>query len=385
MEEKDKKSTRSWFWKLFLNNQVVTGLLVVLLILLIILIFTKVSHLFTPVIQFVGIIGSPVIFAGILFYLLNPLVDKLEKKGITRVWSISVIFIVIIALIVWGIVILVPEIQRQTTSFLANWPSYWQTIQGKWDELLNHRFLEEYAPQIEQVSANFMDSIGSLFENFSKNAFRGIGSVIGAFTTVFLTVATGPIILFYLLRDGKSLGSYIEKFLPVKVRRPVMEVLEDINMQVSQYIRGQLTVALIVAIMFMIGFKAINLEFGVTLGILAGFLNLIPYLGSFLAMIPAVILGIVTSPFMLVKVLIVFSLEQFIEGRFVSPLVLGSQLKVHPVTIIFVLLTAGNLFGVVGVILGVPGYATIKVIVTHIFDWYKEHSGLYDEEPQDTK
>lgn len=132
--------------------------------------------------------------------------------------------------------------------------------------------------------------------------------------------------------------------------------------------------------MFMIGFKIVGLEYSVTLGIFAGFMNLIPYLGSFLAMIPAVLIALATSPKMLVAVLIVFALEQFIEGRFVSPLVLGSQLDIHPVTIIFVLLTAGKLFGVVGVILGVPGYAAIKVVVTHIFEWYKTYSGLYPED-----
>ena len=95
--------------------------------------------------------------------------------------------------------------------------------------------------------------------------------------------------------------------------------------QVSSYLRGQLTVAFAVAIMFMIGFSFTGLDYAVTLGIAAGFLNLIPYLGSFLAMIPAVFLGIVSGPALLIKVLIVFAIEQTVEGRFISPLVLGSQ------------------------------------------------------------
>ncbi|MRT18512.1 AI-2E family transporter, partial [Vitellibacter sp. q18] len=103
-----------------------------------------------------------------------------------------------------------------------------------------------------------------------------------------------------------------------------------VNDQVSSYIRGQLTVAFAVAIMFMIGFSVIGLDYAVTLGIAAGFLNLIPYLGSFLAMIPAVFLGIVSGPALLIKVLIVFAIEQTVEGRFISPLVLGSQLSIHP-------------------------------------------------------
>ncbi len=125
-----------------------------------------------------------------------------------------------------------------------------------------------------------------------------------------------PFILFYLLKDGKQLAPYFVKFLPTRMQKPTLNVLSEMNSQVSSYIRGQLTVAFAVAIMFMIGFAVIGLEYAVTLGIIAGFLNLIPYLGSFLAMIPAIFLAIVAGPFMIIKVLIVFAVEQTIEGRF---------------------------------------------------------------------
>ena len=378
--EKFKRPTPSWFWKLFLNSKTVTGLVILILVLIAIFLFNKVSYLFTPIIQFIGIIGAPLVFAGILYYLLEPVVNWTEKKGLSRVWSISLIFVAIIALIVWGVVILIPMLQEQIISFSNNWPGYWRTIQNKGSDILQHPLLAQYADQIEKVSKNLFDSFGSMVKDFSKNTVSGIGSLIGVMTTVFLTIATGPIILFYLLKDGKELSQYIEKFLPSKSKKPIMNVLTDINEKVSSYIRGQLFVAFVVAILFIIGFKIVGLEYGVTLGILAGFLNLIPYLGSFLAMSPAIILAIVAGPMMIVNVLIVFSVEQFIEGRFVSPLILGNQLEIHPVTIIFVLLTSGKLFGVAGVILGVPGYAALKVIATHIFDWYVERSNLYDAE-----
>ncbi|QCA28129.1 AI-2E family transporter [Vagococcus xieshaowenii] len=381
--EKFKRPSPSWFWKLFLNSKTVTGLIILILVLLAIFLFNKVSYLFTPIFQFIGIIGAPLVFAGILYYLLEPVVSFLEKKGLSRVWSISLIFVAIVALLVWGIVILFPMLQEQIISFSNNWPDYWETIQNKGSDILKHPLLAQYADQIEKVSKNFFDSFGSMIQKFSKNTVSGIGSLIGVMTTIFLTIATGPIILFYLLKDGKQLSLYIEKFLPSKSKKPIMQVLTDINEKVSSYIRGQLVVAFVVAILFMIGFKIVGLEYGVTLGILAGFMNLIPYLGSFLAMIPAIILAIVAGPMMIVKVLIVFSVEQFIEGRFVSPLILGNQLEIHPITIIFVLLTSGKVFGVAGVILGVPGYAAIKVIVTHAFSWYIAHSRLYDVEDKE--
>ena len=188
-----------------------------------------------------------------------------------------------------------------------------------------------------------------------------------------------PFMLFYLLRDGKGLRDHITQFLPTKFREPVGKILTDVNQQLSNYVRGQITVAVIVAIMFIIFFKIIGLRYAVTLGISAGVLNLVPYLGSFLAMIPALVLGLIAGPVMLLKVIIVFIVEQTIEGRFVSPLILGSQLNIHPITILFVLLTSGSMFGIWGVLLGIPIYASAKVVISAIFEWYKSVSSLYDQ------
>ena len=164
------------------------------------------------------------------------------------------------------------------------------------------------------------------------------------------------------------------------MRRPISRVLGDINKQLAGYVQGQVTVAIVVGIIFTIFFNIIGLRYAATFGIIAGFLNMIPYLGSFLAMVPVVIMGVVQGPIMLIKVLIAFVIEQTIEGRFVSPLVLGSKLSIHPITIMFILLTSGAMFGVWGVFLGIPIYASIKVVVKEIFEWYKRISGLYEEE-----
>ncbi|MGO3731914.1 MAG: AI-2E family transporter [Vagococcus sp.] len=381
--ETQKKERSTWFDRWFLNNQIVTSLLIVLLCLLIILVFTKVSHLFAPIAQFVGIVGLPIVISGLLYYILNPIVNLMEKKGIKRVWGITILFVAIIGLITWGIVILVPKLENQTRSFITEWPTYWQTIEMKISELLELPIFDKFSGSIEKSLNELFDSISSLTKSISKNAFKGIGNIVGAVASVVVTVVTVPFILFYLLKDGKKLTPYTTQFLPTKMRKPTTAILVDINKQLSSYVRGQVTVAVAVAILFMIGFSVIGLEYSVTLGILAGFLNLIPYVGSALATIPAVVLAMVDGPKMLVAVIIVFIIEQTIEGKFVSPLVLGSQMEIHPITIIFVLLTAGKLFGVIGVILGIPGYAALKVIVTHLFSWYKEVSGLYQEEELD--
>ncbi|MBO0422844.1 AI-2E family transporter [Enterococcus plantarum] len=381
-QEKNKEKRLSWFWRWFLNNQVVTTLLIVLLILLILLVFTKVSYLFEPVWQFIGVVGLPLIMAGILYYLMNPVVDYLELKRVPRIWSIIGLFIIVVALIIWGLVVIVPKIQEQTVSFGNHFPQYIDTIDQKMQEILSEPFFAQFRSQLEDMGDKLVSSLGDIIRNISTFTVQGLGSFVGAVATIVVAIITMPFILFYLLKDGKQLAPYLMKFLPNKMRKPTLKVLGEVNSQVSSYIRGQLTVAFAVAVMFILGFSFIGLDYAITLGITAGFLNLIPYLGSFLAMVPAVFLGIVGGPVLLAKVLVVFIIEQTIEGRLISPLVLGSQLDIHPVTILVVLLTSGKLFGVVGVILGIPVYAAAKVIITHIFEWYKDVSSLYHEEEE---
>ncbi len=381
MKETEKRPL-SWFWKWFLNNQAVTSLLVVLLVLLILFMFTKVSYLFEPIWQFLAIGGLPIILAGILYYLMNPAVDYLERKGIKRIYSIFGLFILVIGLIVWGVVVIVPKIQEQSMSFVENLPGYLDIIENKVNEILSDPIFSQVQDQLEASNEKLIASMTDIIQNLSRSTIQNIGSFFGAVATVVLAVITMPFILFYLLKDGRQLAPYFVKFLPTKMRKPSLTVLKEMNDQVSSYIRGQLTVAFAVAIMFMVGFSLIGLDYAITLGIAAGFLNLIPYLGSFLAMVPAVFLGIVGGPVLLVKVLVVFVIEQTIEGRLISPLVLGNELSIHPVTILLVLLTSGKLFGLVGVILGIPVYAAAKVIITHIFEWYTTVSSLYEEETE---
>lgn len=383
MDKKKLGERTSWFWKWFLNSQVVVALIIVLLLLLITLVFTKVSYLFEPIGQFFAIVGLPVVIAGILYYLMNPVVNFLERKGIKRSIGIVLLFIVVVALIAWGIVVIVPMIREQVGSLIKSMPGYFDTITDKANEIFKDRSFQPFQEHIESSLQKLLESLTEITQNVSRVTLQGLGNVVSTLATVVIALITAPIILFFLLKDGDKLAPYLLKFLPDKTREPTLRVLTEMNSQLASYIRGQLTVAFAVAVMFIIGFSIAGLNYAITLGILAGFLNLIPYLGSFLAMIPVIFIAIVTSPFMLVKVIIVFAIEQTIEGRIVSPLVLGNQLEIHPVTIMFVLLTAGKIFGISGVILGIPFYAVAKVVVIHIFEWYKRVSLLYDNEGEE--
>ncbi|MBM0240687.1 AI-2E family transporter [Streptococcus suis] len=380
MEDKHQKFSLTWFFRLFLNSQAVTFLLVTLLTFLTIFIFSKISFLFRPIGSFLEIVLLPMILTGLLYYLLNPMVDWMEKHKISRTVGISILFVLISLLIIWGLAVAIPSIQEQVTSFAQNLPSNIQKIEGQVTGLLQDQRFEQFRPTALEMLNKVNDQVVAYAQKFSSSAVNWASNLISTASQIIVAMLIMPFILFYLLRDGQYLNKHITQYLPTKWREPIGTVLSDVNGQLSNYVRGQVTVAIIVALMFSVMFSIIGLSYPITLGVMAGFLNLIPYLGSFLAMIPAVILGLIAGPIMLIKVLVVFMIEQTIEGRFVTPLIIGSSLSIHPITILFVLLTAGQMYGVLGVLLGIPIYASIKVLVKAAFEWYKAHSSLYEDE-----
>ncbi|HEM5089902.1 TPA: AI-2E family transporter, partial [Streptococcus suis] len=378
--DKHQKFSLTWFFRLFLNSQAVTFLLVTLLTFLTIFIFSKISFLFRPIGSFLEIVLLPMILTGLLYYLLNPMVDWMEKHKISRTVGISILFVLISLLIIWGLAVAIPSIQEQVTSFAQNLPANIQKIEGQVTSLLQDQRFEQFRPTALELLNKVNDQAVAYAQKFSTSAVNWASNLISTASQIIVAVLIMPFILFYLLRDGQYLNKHITQYLPTKWREPIGTVLSDVNGQLSNYVRGQVTVAIIVALMFSVMFSIIGLSYPITLGVMAGFLNLIPYLGSFLAMIPAVILGLIAGPIMLIKVLVVFMIEQTIEGRFVTPLIIGSSLSIHPITILFVLLTAGQMYGVLGVLLGIPIYASIKVLVKATFEWYKAHSSLYEDE-----
>lgn len=377
-----EKKQHSWFWKWVLNNKFVAALCVILLSLCVIFMLNKVSWFFQPVIEFITIIGTPILVSGVLFYLLNPIVDWLERRcKIKRTLAIILLFIVVVLLVGWGLVNLVPEVQVQFHALSQHIPKYWEMLTTTLDDWLKHTDFHQLKDQLEKINKNIYTELGNMGKSLFSHGFSGLTSMVSVVASIVITMITVPFILFYLLRDGKNIVPFITKYLPPKARQSTVAILSDINQKVSSYIRGQILVAISVAIIYMIGFSIIGLDYGVALGILAGFLNIIPYLGSWLTMIPVVIISfVVGGPIMVIKVICVHLVEQLIESHVLDPIVIGGQMQIHPLTIIFVLLTAGKLFGVLGVILGIPGYATLKVIIVHFYEWYRQNSSLFKEE-----
>ncbi|EAD1610665.1 TPA: AI-2E family transporter, partial [Listeria monocytogenes] len=366
----------------FIENKFVLGLLIFLLVALDIYVLTKIAFIFDPLMVILKTVAAPIILAGISYYLFNPIIDWLEKHKWKRGWAIALLYLVIIGLLILLFSFVIPAVKDQIVSLFKSFPGYWDQITQKFDEFSRSSLFDQIKDKLNTNMSDIMKTLSTKGTSVINSAISSIGSIVGTVTEVVLAIVTTPLVLFYLLKDGKKLPDFLLKMLPVNGRAHTRQVLGEANHQISSYIRGQIIVSLCIGILLFIGYLIIGLPYALTLAIIAACTSIVPYLGPAIAITPAIIIAIVTSPWLLIKLIIVWCVVQLLEGKFISPQVMGKTLKVHPITILFVILVAGNLFGVLGVIFAVPGYAVLKVIVTHVFIWFKRISGLYGEQPE---
>lgn len=244
--EQPEQQPRVWpdrFKRFFLNNKFVLFLLILLLVGLNVMVLTKVSFVFHPLAVLIKTIVLPIILSGILYYLLNPLVDVMEKWKIKRGWGVLILYLIILGILTVIILAVIPVLRNQITGLIENFPAYSETVTKQFEELTG----SELFNQIQgAINLNWQDYWGSLSQKATEildTTWTKLGGFLGAFTETVLSIVTVPFILFYLLKDGKKLPSKILSFLPIKSRTGAMHVLHDINHQISSFIRGQIIVS----------------------------------------------------------------------------------------------------------------------------------------------
>ena len=384
MNNKPENQGRTWFWKWFLDNQLVTGLLILLLLLVNLILFSQTSYLFNPIKGFISAIGVPVACGAVIYYLVKPIYDFLVNKKVPKGIAILAVMLGVVFIFV---MIVTSLVQKQLLDLVSQLPYYYQIISDQVEKFMQSSWFTALQEQFNTINMDFIQSMTERLNGVLNLTFSGIGSVVGIVGDIVITLMTMPVILYYLLKDGNKVIPSITRLFPTRSQHKISVMLHEMNQQVSSYIRGQILVAICVGITFSIGYSIIGLPYGVTIGMIAGLLVIIPYIGSIIGLIIAMIIAFVTSPAIVLQVLTVFVIEQLIESRLLQPLILGSSLKMHPVTILVILLAAGKMFGLTGLLIAVPVYAVVKVFVTHFFEWYKDYSGLYytpEEEVEET-
>ncbi|MEK5147087.1 MULTISPECIES: AI-2E family transporter [Psychrobacillus] len=381
--EPEKPSFFSTRYIKFLGGRnTIFSLVLLLMIGLVIMIYDEISFIFVPLTVFLGNVILPIILAVIVYYLLRPILRLLEKIKIKRVWGILIIFLVLVGLITLLVFLVFPFLKGQIFKLVEELPTYFIQLFNDLDAFLRTSIFKDYYLQIENDVASVLnglpDEIGEFVQNTVTGIATGISSIVGVLTSFVLAIVTVPFIVFYLLKDGEKLPNFVMKLFPPRMRDDLQEVFTGIDRQISSYIQGQILVSMCIGFMIYIGFTIIQMPYALLLGVIAMVTSVVPYLGPVIAITPAAIIALVTSPLLLVGLAIVWTVVQLIEGKFISPQIMGKSLHVHPITIIFVLITAGSLFGVPGVILGIPGYAILKVIISHFYTLFKKRYNKFE-------
>ncbi|WP_107841146.1 AI-2E family transporter [Metasolibacillus meyeri] len=367
-------------------------LLILLIVGCVIFIYDKISFIFQPLRVLFEVVILPGVLGVILYYLTRPFLRLLMKWRIPKIWAILIIYLVIIGALTLSIVLVYPFLRDQFTNLMNEFPAYFMAFVENIVSWLNNSRLNEYFSMINleydkmitSLTEDVVSQVKDFATGFATSVATGITGFVSALTGLVLSLVIVPFILFYLLYEGEKMPKFILRNTPPSMRKFVGDVLHDMDKQISSYIQGQILVSICIGAMVTIGFLVIGLEYALLLGVLAMVTSVVPYLGPVIAITPAAIIAIVAdSPFMILKLAAVWTIVQLIEGKFISPQIMGKSLSIHPITIIFVLLTAGSLFGVPGVILGLPTYALIKVFVTHIYRVFKQRYNRFQMEEED--
>lgn len=383
----------SRFMKFIGGRDLVFGLIILILIGITIFIYHKVSFIFNPIVTIFSTLLPPIILAFIAYYLLNPVVNLLERLRIKRIWGIIILILGISGILTGIILITAPIIETQIKDLIKFFPAYLKQLGESIQTWLQSSMFGVYYDEGYKWVVDNLSDLPSQIGAYIGGAYEGVRTFATTITNVVVALITFPIILFFLLKDGTRFKNYCLQLLPPKFRKDVNYILKNMDEQVGSYIQGQIIVATCIGILLYIGYLIIGLDYAIILALIAAVTSVVPYLGPTIAISPAIIIAIVHSPFMLLKLAIVWVSVQFLEGNFISPNVMGKTMKIHPLTIIIVLLVAGNLFGLVGVILGIPGYAILKVIVQYLYEkfkrrynrFYGEEYGAYDLGQQNNK
>lgn len=358
------KQSKTLFWTLEL-----------LAIALLILIVTQLRFILEPIGQFIGAVFVPLIISGFLYYILNPVVVALQKiplgkvKHVSRGWAITIVMLLLLGILVALVLTLLPALVDQISGLIKNIPVLVDTIQHWGNQLSKINFSKEYG-----VDFN-LDKLQQEVQNIGKTVVSGmatsLSAVIAKLTGFTVTAITVPVMTIYMLNDGHKLSPFIQKVFPERQRSRVSDILGRLNKTLAQYISGQVVEMIFVGVFTAIGYFVIGQKYALLLGVFAGITNMIPYVGPYIGLVPALFVAITDSIWQVVWVIAVVLIVQQIDSNLIYPRVMGASLHIHPLTIIVLLLAAGNIAGIAGMILAVPFYAVIRTIIVYAWQLWQ--------------
>jgi predicted PurR-regulated permease PerM len=316
----------------------------------------------------------PFVAGMALAYFLDPVADRLERMGLSRLMATIVILVAFLVTLVVALVVLIPILASQLGDFITRVPDYVSRLQGlitgfdpQWIE---RRFGVDAQDLRDGLSSLLSSAVGFLTTLFGSIWSSGVALV----SIVSLFVVT-PVVAFYMLLDWDRMIARVDSWVPRDHVETVRQIATDINAATAGFVRGQGTLCLVLGIIYAVGLTLTGLNFGILIGLFAGLISFIPYVGSLVGLVLAV--GVAFVQFwpdwlMVLAVACVFFVGQFIEGNILQPRLVGKSVGLHPVWLMFALFAFGALFGFVGLLMAVPAAAAIAVLVRFAISRYLE-------------
>ncbi|BAQ09616.1 permease [Bacillus sp. OxB-1] len=338
----------------------------ILLALLIIKYFMEINSIFAPIVIIAKAIFLPLLLGGVLYYATEPIQRFLESKKVPR-WGSILSILIGLVLVIWGFGSVVgPPVTEQVNTLVENAPAIAKEVDHIKDIALQQK--EDLPPKLQESIDSAAESVQSIAVKFTKWIVQFLQSF---FQAMFLLVLV-PFFFIFMLKDHEKLAPFVYNFFSGESREWVRKTLHDIDTVLRSYIQGQLLISALLAILLFIGYWAIGLEYALLLAFFNLFMNLIPFLGPWIGVAPALIIALIQEPKLIIGVAIVTLVAQQIESNLITPNVMGKSLDIHPLTVITVILAAGNIAGFLGIILAIPTYAVGKAIVKNVYARRKE-------------
>ena len=322
---------------------------------------------------------TPFAIAAMLAYLGDPLADRLERLRCNRTLATSIVFLVMVLILVGAMVLLVPLIQRQVVRLIEAMPGYGEWIRsGLFPWLQQHLNLPADFFNIDSILASIrahIGTVGNLAAVVLGYATRSSLTIIGWITSLVLI----PVVTFYLLRDWDVMVAKIDGLLPRANRPTIVRLARESDAVLGAFVRGQLLVMIALGVFYGVALWAIGLDVGPLIGMIAGLVSFVPYLGFITGLFASLIAALVQYHDWqhLVMVLGVFGIGQVLEGYVLVPRLVGGKIGLHPVAVIFAILAFGQLFGFLGVLLALPISSVLMVLLRYAHERYTA-SALYD-------
>lgn len=340
-----------------------------------------------------GFLLAPFVLALILAYILDPLVDWIEARGLRRSWAVIALGLPVVAATLIGVLVLAPLVGREFAQFVAGVPEGLGRF-VTWLEGVRNRVVAlgipgvnpESIPQLREFDAErIVDFVNERREAIVQRTWKavlGVGKGIGFLLSLFGYLVLTPVLTYYLLRDYDSVTGAIVGLLPGDRRARWVEFARRYDRLLSRYLRGQLVVAIAVGTLTFLLFWILRFPNAILLGVIAGVFNLVPYLGLLVSLVPALIIAFASGAILvsLLKIAVVFGAVQAAEGMVLSPLVVGESVGLHPVWVILALSVFGFFFGFVGLLLAVPLAVLLKLVITRALEAYRR-SIYYETTP----